>query len=511
VASVRPAGRGVLETSVVLSLLACAVSLAVWFVGRNGWTLYYGDAEAHLDIARRILDSRTPGYSQIGTVWLPLPHLLMLPFVANDAWWRSGMAGAIPAAVCFVAAGVFLFGAVRTLSGSASVACAALGVFALNPNVLYLSSIPMTEPVFFASVFGMLWAMARLGKGGSLRAAALGGLAALAASLTRYEGWFLIPFAALFFLIAAPRRRFLAAIVFTAIACAGPLWWLAHNRFYFGDAFAFFHGPGSAKDIYQRALDAGMARYPGDHDWLQAAHYFGSAIVAVCGPGAVVFAILGLFGAPRKGLLWAAGFLALPPVFYVLSMHSSGTPIFLPTLWPFSYYNTRYGLAALPLLAFCAGACTLVFPTRHRKAAAVAVVTLAALALAVRPVKSLCWKESEVNSDARRAWVGKAAHILSAGYRPGAGILRGPNGDLTAILREAGIPLRESLNDGNGPAYAAALSNPRFFLHEEWVIAISGDAAATAVQRCYRSGPRYERVALFAEKDSPVVEIYRKD
>ena len=33
--------------------------VACW---RAGWTLYYGDAEAHLNIARRIIDSRTPGY-----------------------------------------------------------------------------------------------------------------------------------------------------------------------------------------------------------------------------------------------------------------------------------------------------------------------------------------------------------------------------------------------------------------------------------------------------------------
>ena len=40
----------------------------------RGYVLYYGDAEAHLNIARRIVDSRTPGPEQIGTVWLPLPH-----------------------------------------------------------------------------------------------------------------------------------------------------------------------------------------------------------------------------------------------------------------------------------------------------------------------------------------------------------------------------------------------------------------------------------------------------
>jgi len=74
--------------SVLAALSAAAVS---WFHGQ-GFLLYYGDAQAHLNIARRLIDSRTPNYEQIGTVWLPLPHLMMLPFVATTsgggADWR---------------------------------------------------------------------------------------------------------------------------------------------------------------------------------------------------------------------------------------------------------------------------------------------------------------------------------------------------------------------------------------------------------------------------------------
>ncbi len=100
----------------MLALLLAAISVAaVWWCSARGYTLYYGDAEAHLNIARRILDSRTPGPEQLGTVWLPLPHLLMIPFVARDSWWRSGWAGAIPSAASFVIAGTFLFAAARRL------------------------------------------------------------------------------------------------------------------------------------------------------------------------------------------------------------------------------------------------------------------------------------------------------------------------------------------------------------------------------------------------------------
>ena len=67
-------------------LLAVISSAALLWCASRGYTLYYGDAEAHLNIARRVLDSRTPGAEQLGTVWLPLPHLLMLPFVAREKW-----------------------------------------------------------------------------------------------------------------------------------------------------------------------------------------------------------------------------------------------------------------------------------------------------------------------------------------------------------------------------------------------------------------------------------------
>src|SRR5260370_28679537 len=101
------------ELAGVVLLLAAISAAAGWWCASRGYTLYYGDSEAHLNIARRVLDSRTPGGEQLGTVWLPLPHLLMIPLVmragANDSMWRSGLGGVIPSAGCFILAGLFLF------------------------------------------------------------------------------------------------------------------------------------------------------------------------------------------------------------------------------------------------------------------------------------------------------------------------------------------------------------------------------------------------------------------
>ena len=96
------------------------MAAAISYIQRTGVTLYSGDAEAHLDIARRIVDSLTPGWSQVGTTWLPLPHLLMMPLVRNDWLWRTGLAAPSPPASAMTLAAAFLFAAVRRIFADTS-------------------------------------------------------------------------------------------------------------------------------------------------------------------------------------------------------------------------------------------------------------------------------------------------------------------------------------------------------------------------------------------------------
>ena len=57
---------------------------------RAGLTLSHYDARGHLVVARRVIDSLTPGWVQIGAVWLPLPHLLNMLPVQVDVLYRTG-------------------------------------------------------------------------------------------------------------------------------------------------------------------------------------------------------------------------------------------------------------------------------------------------------------------------------------------------------------------------------------------------------------------------------------
>jgi len=78
------------ETALVAQFAACVSFISFVYYFQHGGLLLYGDAVAHINIARRVFDSRTPGPLQLGTVWLPLPHVLMIPFLLFDSAWQSG-------------------------------------------------------------------------------------------------------------------------------------------------------------------------------------------------------------------------------------------------------------------------------------------------------------------------------------------------------------------------------------------------------------------------------------
>jgi len=502
IANSRPAR--ISETSAVILLLGLWSAAWIWFFYRGGYLAYYGDAEAHLNIARRILDSRTPGYDELGSVWLPLPHVLMMIFARYDALWRSALAGSIVSGCSFVLAGAFLWATVRRVFDSYTAIAATL-LFAANPNLLYLQSTAMTEPLFIASLLALLYFTVLFRDTQSWPAVCGAGIAALCGTLTRYEGWFLIPFATLFVLISAKRQRVAKAALFAAIAGLGPLYWFGHNWWCCSNALDFYNGPYSARNIQ------GSAYYPGLHNWAKAWLYFRTAARWCAGAplfwigGAGLIACLAL----RKAR-WPAILLLLPGVFYVWSMHSSGgTPMFLPDLWPNSYYNSRYGLALFPALVFGGAALASLIPVSKRAWAAAAIVLAASVPWLIhpRPDAWITWKESQVNSEARRAWTREAAAYLGPRYRRGTGIIT-TFGDITGIFRTAGIPLRETLTWDNWPHWPAAVARPDLFLWEEWAVVQGGDPVQSAILRAGAHGPRYELVKIVSVPHAPVIEIY---
>ena len=131
------------EAAAAFALLAAYGAIVAWWLWSRGYSYYFGDAEAHLNIARRIFDSRTPGGSMIGTVWLPLPHLLFAVFAQSDALWTNGLAGVIPSVLCFALAGTLVYLLGSKLFDSKPGGAAAALLFANNPTMMYLATAPM--------------------------------------------------------------------------------------------------------------------------------------------------------------------------------------------------------------------------------------------------------------------------------------------------------------------------------------------------------------------------------
>src|SRR5262245_20633774 len=161
---------------------------ATFHYERLGLTLSHYDARGHLVVARRIVDSVTPGWQQVGAVWLPLPHLLNALPVQFDLFYRSGASAVAMSIASYAVATAAITWIVLSVTESAAAAAAAAAVFVLNPNVLYLQATPMTEPLLLATTtvaVAMLIAWTH-GRGPTQRGV---GVAFALACLTRYEAW----------------------------------------------------------------------------------------------------------------------------------------------------------------------------------------------------------------------------------------------------------------------------------------------------------------------------------
>ncbi len=131
----------------IVAGVAAVISICAFiFYFNRGEVLLYGDAVAHINIARRVFDSRTPGPLQLGTVWLPVPHIVMIPFIVNDWMWRTGVGGSIPSMIAYVLGVVGIYRLLLFASGRRAAVIAAT-TFAFNPNLLYMQSTAMTESI----------------------------------------------------------------------------------------------------------------------------------------------------------------------------------------------------------------------------------------------------------------------------------------------------------------------------------------------------------------------------
>jgi hypothetical protein len=176
-----------------LAAAALVCGTAAWIVYfRHDLVLSHYDAKAHLVVARRVIDSLTPGWQQFGAVWLPLPHLLQVLPTQVDWLYRTGLFASLLSIGAFAVSAWATARLVLALTGSALGAAVAGLLLLLNPNLLYLHSTPMTEPLLLATTLtAVLWTYEWLSGPSRPPTAppARVGWALFAAMWTRYEAW----------------------------------------------------------------------------------------------------------------------------------------------------------------------------------------------------------------------------------------------------------------------------------------------------------------------------------
>ena len=601
------------ERWAVVACCTVASMIAIVWSWQHDAMLNYGDAVAHLHIARRVFDSRTPRFSQLGSVWLPLPHILLIPFVQNFEWWATGLAGVIPSALAYITACAGMYRLVRHFASRRSSALA-LAFFALNPNLLYLQTTAMTEPLFLCeTIWIVVWmvewraavdkeaarvavgprvgisvrsgpiaasiekslravASAPAGKRGAWLAGAFqpqkrkGMFAArssrllacvastlVAAVLTRYDGWIiaLIAWVGVGVVLWSYRRLSNGAFwLLTIVVIAAPVFWFIYNSVAFGDWLYFARGPFSAKAIELRTAPMGTGPlHPGWHDPWVALLFFlkaaeldsiaaaakGNAIANLC----LAFAALGTVAcwiaeksaAQCRAFAWIL-LLWLPVPFYAWSVAYGSVPIFFPTWWPYTLYNTRYGLELLPAFAvgFGFAAETLAHGLRRivssRRtgqelsgqefdqlfpapawagivfAACFALVTVNLVEeLQTEPV---VYAESTKNLDARLQYDESVPPVLDdlLAFLPHAPIVMNTS-MYPEIVAFAGIPLRETINESDLEIFRAALADPAS--SAAIVVTFEGDD----VDRAVKAHPENLAIAArFTAQGQPDATIY---
>ncbi len=527
-----PASNWDSEVRLLAWLATCVSVFSFLFYFQRGDVLLFGDAVAHINIARRVFDSKTPGLLQLGTVWLPLPHLMMIPFIASKEMWQRGVGGSIPSMVAYVFGVIGIFRLVRGVlsrgvqpDGRTRVAAwTAAIVYGANPNLIYMQTTAMGEALYLAL---FVWVVIYFGEfvRGDAKALTKCGLCLGAACLTRYDGWFLAVAVAFVVVVlqlfpgkaeAQHSSRFRVSrgslAKFLLLAVAAPGLWLAYNGIVYRNPLEFANGPYSAKAIERRTQNAGNTGHPGSGNVLLAGMYFLKSAEANMAESEWLqrtWVLLGIAGAVavslrfhksnRLGFLpagsWIILLLLIPVPFYALSVAYGGVPIFIPRWWPFSHYNVRYGLQLLP--AFAAFLSVLLYMAvkterwtpRFRPAAVLLVVAfvLASYALIWRNTP-ISLNEAQINMRTRNQLEAQLAIWLQK--LPPESTLLMYLGDHVGALQQAGIPLKRTINEGNHrtwkqPAdpeglWERALEDPSRYA--DYVVAFEGDSVWQALQ-----------------------------
>jgi Dolichyl-phosphate-mannose-protein mannosyltransferase len=474
-----------------VALVATVISLVAYVITvRLHGVLLYVDSISHLEIARRVVNSTSPGLAQLGYVWLPLPHLLMLPLVWINPLYQNGFAGSIVSMIAYVATAVLIYKIAFRLTSRKFAGVVAAGVFALNVNMLYMQSTPMTEALLFCMLAAMVYCVQQWADTDRYQYLVAGAVAALCATLTRYESWPVL--ACLMVAVAViawqrtqrrptPKIRWAGTqdrfIAFAVVGCAGIAAWLIWNWAIFGSPLDFQTG------AFAKPSNWVASGEPFIGNWVIAAKTYWYAMLdnetsplLLLGAAGLVCLIAREWRTKRTAArsLPVLSLLVIVP-FFIVSLYAGQRPLHVLQISN-DLYNVRFGLIMLVPTAIGIG---YLVGTLQRFRLAMYVAGSLVLALAVGLGAGLVRHDNVITYTAARETLSSTTVVaqepvvafLRTHYTGGLVLMESFGNENIAFQ----IPSDQLVYEGSYRQWQPALRNPSGN-HIEWIIARCGDS-----------------------------------
>ena len=497
----------------LLASIASLVSVLAWiYFSNRGDVLAYKDAVSHMEIARRIIDSPTTGFGQLGGVWLPMPHLLMLPFIWIDPLYYSGLAGSLVSMASYVVTSVLLYKILLDLTGSRLPAWVGALAFMVNPNVLYMQSTPMTELLLFACMAAMVYLVQRWIATDNYVYLLGSGAAAFVGTLTRYEAWILFAVLTGVVFLTTWRKGYGRVKVegvmlgFLFVAGLGIVGWLGWDQLIFGNALYFQDGKYAKPSLWVGASDIAVGH------WVIAAKTYWFAVVDNLSSVGVYVAIAGLVALVARTrlnlrTLPVLSLMVMVP-FFVLALEAGQRPLHVLQVNG-DLYNVRFGLImALPaaiFVGYLADASLSILRLRMAPVVAIALLALGTATM-MRLSEIATLREAVTGQHDTYTQRLDAAAVYLKKHPAHGMILMEQYGNDSLLLR-ARIPLKNNIYEGSYRLWGPALKDPQLYDIQEIVMRHSDppdevyrDLFKSAALRDYRLSYKNDGYYIFTSK-----------
>jgi hypothetical protein len=448
------------------------ISIAYFiFYYQNGLGLAYNDARSHLDIGRRVVEGLKPGLAQLGSVWLPLPHILMIPTVWNDFMWHSGLSGALISMISFVITGILIYRFLEELGVGAVGRLMGVFIFVANLNVLYLQSTAMTELLLLTTMTAGIYELLLWFKKDNILNLLKSALFVMLSTLVRYDGWFLFVFAVTLIAIEILRRKGYKVtegviILFSTLAGFGVLLWLLWNQLIFKDALYFIFGPYSAHTQQEQLAIAGNLATKGNLPFSIKVYLFSVAyncntFISIL--GAIGAIILWLDKKLQTSIKIVATILMAPLIFNILSLYLGQSVLFIQGLSGNTWFNARYGLLMMPSIAIFAG--YLIDRLKPLRTVIVGLIFFVVF-FAFANMDAVTIDDARVGSSQKNVtevsgWLNKNA-LGKSGFI----LISAASHD--AIIFSSGLPIKRFIHEGTGDYWLEATNYPSRWAR--WII-----------------------------------------